>query len=82
MLTDAVPSRKCCPSSIGNPIHRAANANPNSPCENSQSVAPGIDAALGAVGEPGAAEPGYLHCGPNGAGHFVKMVHITASSTR
>ena len=28
-----------------------------------------------ATGEPGAAEQGYLHCGPNGAGHFVKMVH-------
>jgi 6-phosphogluconate dehydrogenase len=24
---------------------------------------------------PGTAEHGYLHCGPNGAGHFVKMVH-------
>jgi 6-phosphogluconate dehydrogenase len=24
---------------------------------------------------PGSAEQGYLHCGPNGAGHFVKMVH-------
>ena len=24
---------------------------------------------------PGTAEKGYLHCGPNGAGHFVKMVH-------
>ena len=23
----------------------------------------------------GAAEQGYLHCGPSGAGHFVKMVH-------
>ena len=23
----------------------------------------------------GTAENGYLHCGPNGAGHFVKMVH-------
>ena len=23
----------------------------------------------------GTAEHGYLHCGPNGAGHFVKMVH-------
>src|SRR5690606_34040616 len=23
----------------------------------------------------GTAESGYLHCGPNGAGHFVKMVH-------
>ena len=25
--------------------------------------------------EGGTAEDGYLHCGPNGAGHFVKMVH-------
>ena len=25
--------------------------------------------------EGGTAEAGYLHCGPNGAGHFVKMVH-------
>jgi len=24
---------------------------------------------------PGTAEQGYLHCGPNGAGHFVKMIH-------
>ncbi len=24
---------------------------------------------------PGTAEQGYLHCGPSGAGHFVKMVH-------
>ncbi|MDB5846855.1 MAG: 6-phosphogluconate dehydrogenase, decarboxylating [Rhodoferax sp.] len=28
-----------------------------------------------ASGAPGTAENGYLHCGPNGAGHFVKMVH-------
>jgi 6-phosphogluconate dehydrogenase len=43
-----------------------------------RSLAPGIEAAPrtpGAVGEPGTAELGYLHCGPNGAGHFVKMVH-------
>jgi len=26
-------------------------------------------------GEPAAVEQGYLHCGPSGAGHFVKMVH-------
>jgi len=42
------------------------------------SLAPGIDAAPrtpGAEGKPGTAELGYLHCGPNGAGHFVKMVH-------
>jgi 6-phosphogluconate dehydrogenase len=25
--------------------------------------------------KPGTAEEGYLHCGPSGAGHFVKMVH-------
>ncbi len=43
-----------------------------------QSLAPGVDAAPrtpGRVGEPGPAEQGWLHCGPNGAGHFVKMVH-------
>ena len=43
-----------------------------------RSLAPGIDAAprtRGAEGDPGTAEMGYLHCGPNGAGHFVKMVH-------
>ena len=42
------------------------------------SVAPGLDAAPrtpGRSGEPSQAEHGYLHCGPNGAGHFVKMVH-------
>ncbi len=43
-----------------------------------QAIAPGFDAAPrteGRQGEPSAAEQGYLHCGPNGAGHFVKMVH-------
>ena len=43
-----------------------------------QSLAPGVAAAArtpGATGDPGTAEKGYLHCGPNGAGHFVKMVH-------
>src|SRR6201989_2862723 len=43
-----------------------------------RSLAPGMDAAPrppGAAGGPGTAELGYLHCGPNGAGHFVKMVH-------
>ena len=29
----------------------------------------------GCEGEPSTAERGYLHCGPYGAGHFVKMVH-------
>jgi 6-phosphogluconate dehydrogenase len=41
-------------------------------------IAPGVDAAPrtpGRTGDPGTDEQGYLHCGPNGAGHFVKMVH-------
>jgi 6-phosphogluconate dehydrogenase len=41
-------------------------------------IAPGVDAAPrtpGLTGTPSTAENGYLHCGPNGAGHFVKMVH-------
>ena len=29
----------------------------------------------GCGGQPSTAEIGYLHCGPEGAGHFVKMVH-------
>ncbi len=42
------------------------------------SVAPGVDAAPrtpGRDGEVAQSEKGYLHCGPSGAGHFVKMVH-------
>jgi 6-phosphogluconate dehydrogenase len=41
-------------------------------------IAPGVDSAPrtpGRTGEPDSAEQGFLHCGPNGAGHFVKMVH-------
>jgi 6-phosphogluconate dehydrogenase len=43
-----------------------------------RTLAPGIEAAErtpGRTGEPAQAERGYLHCGPSGAGHFVKMVH-------
>jgi 6-phosphogluconate dehydrogenase len=41
-----------------------------------ESLAPGIDAAPRIKeGEATSAEKGYLHCGPSGAGHFVKMVH-------
>ena len=43
-----------------------------------RALAPGLDAAPrtpGTAGAPTQAEYGYLHCGPNGAGHFVKMVH-------
>ena len=42
------------------------------------SLAPGIDAAPRTPGRDknkGTAEQGFLHCGPQGAGHFVKMVH-------
>ncbi len=42
------------------------------------SIAPGVDAAertSGRTGEPSPSEHGFYHCGPNGAGHFVKMVH-------
>jgi 6-phosphogluconate dehydrogenase len=41
-------------------------------------LAPGVEAAErspGREGEPAQAEHGWLHCGPSGAGHFVKMVH-------
>jgi 6-phosphogluconate dehydrogenase len=41
-------------------------------------LAPGIEAAPRTPGRDkigGAVEHGYLHCGPSGAGHFVKMVH-------
>ena len=43
-----------------------------------RTLAPGVESAPrtpGAEGEPSPAEHGYLHCGPSGAGHFVKMVH-------
>jgi 6-phosphogluconate dehydrogenase len=43
-----------------------------------KTLAPGVDSAdrtPGREGEPSPSENGYLHCGPAGAGHFVKMVH-------
>jgi 6-phosphogluconate dehydrogenase len=43
-----------------------------------RALAPGVDAAPrtpGRAAAQGTAEQGYLHCGPHGAGHFVKMVH-------
>jgi 6-phosphogluconate dehydrogenase len=42
------------------------------------SLAPGVGAAErtpGRSGDPTPEEQGWLHCGPSGAGHFVKMVH-------
>jgi 6-phosphogluconate dehydrogenase len=41
-------------------------------------LAPGVEAASHTPGREklgGTAERGYYHCGPHGAGHFVKMVH-------
>ena len=43
-----------------------------------QTLAPGIEAAARTPGRDGPGQPGeegYLHCGPAGAGHFVKMIH-------
>ncbi|MGA7985973.1 MAG: decarboxylating 6-phosphogluconate dehydrogenase [Burkholderiales bacterium] len=43
-----------------------------------RTLAPGVESAARTPGRGGAPVPeenGYLHCGPNGAGHFVKMVH-------
>ncbi|HET7648383.1 MAG TPA: NADP-dependent phosphogluconate dehydrogenase, partial [Gaiellaceae bacterium] len=43
-----------------------------------ETLAPGVDAAVrtpGRAGDPAPEEQGWLHCGPAGAGHFVKMVH-------
>jgi 6-phosphogluconate dehydrogenase len=44
-----------------------------------RSLAPGametVPRTPGRTGDPTSAELGYLHCGPSGAGHFVKMVH-------
>jgi 6-phosphogluconate dehydrogenase len=43
-----------------------------------KTIAPGVEAAPRTptrTGEETTAEDGYLHCGPAGAGHFVKMVH-------
>jgi 6-phosphogluconate dehydrogenase len=43
-----------------------------------KALAPGRDAVpstRGRAADSGTAADGYLHCGPSGAGHFVKMVH-------
>ena len=43
-----------------------------------KTLASGVETAErtpGRSGDAGPAENGYLHCGPSGAGHFVKMVH-------
>ena len=41
-------------------------------------IAPGVGETArtpGRTGDPSPSEQGWYHCGPNGAGHFVKMVH-------
>ncbi len=58
---------------IGGPDHAVARMAPIF-----DTLAPGAGTAErtpGRSGEPSTAEQGWLHCGPNGAGHFVKMVH-------
>jgi 6-phosphogluconate dehydrogenase len=43
-----------------------------------KALCPGVESAQrtpGRTGEPTQPEYGYLHCGPVGAGHFVKMIH-------
>src|SRR6202046_377989 len=58
---------------IGGPDHEVQRLDPIF-----KTLAPGagsISRPPGRKGAPTAAEFGYLHCGPNGAGHFVKMVH-------
>jgi len=50
-----------------------------------KALAPGVEAAertRGKDADPEQAEYGYLHCGPVGAGHFVKMVHNGIEATR
>jgi 6-phosphogluconate dehydrogenase len=58
---------------IGGPEHVIARLDPIF-----RALAPGLEVAPrtpGREGEPAPEELGYLHCGPAGAGHFVKMVH-------
>jgi 6-phosphogluconate dehydrogenase len=55
---------------IGGPTEAVQHLNPIF-----SSLAPGADPSATLSVEVGTAEYGYLHCGPSGAGHFVKMVH-------
>ena len=58
---------------IGGPAEAVAHVEPAF-----RTLAPGIgdiDRTPGRAGDPTPAEEGWLHCGPSGAGHFVKMVH-------
>jgi 6-phosphogluconate dehydrogenase len=58
---------------VGGPVEAVAELAPIF-----DALAPGVEAAPrtpGRTGGPSTAERGWLHCGPSGAGHFVKMVH-------
>jgi len=58
---------------IGGPTETVKRLDPIFKC-----LAPGqgnVDKTPGRDKVPGTAVEGYLHCGPEGAGHFVKMVH-------
>jgi 6-phosphogluconate dehydrogenase len=58
---------------IGGPTETVKRLDPIFKC-----LAPGqgnVDKTPGRDKIPGTAVEGYLHCGPEGAGHFVKMVH-------
>lgn len=58
---------------VGGPVEAVAQLAPVF-----EALAPGADVAprtSGRTGELAPAEHGWLHCGPSGAGHFVKMVH-------
>jgi 6-phosphogluconate dehydrogenase len=58
---------------IGGPDHAVGRLQPIF-----AALAPGVAAAPrtpGRTGQPSPAELGFVHCGPPGAGHFVKMVH-------
>jgi 6-phosphogluconate dehydrogenase len=58
---------------IGGPADAASRLEPIF-----RALAPGVDGAPrtpGRDGSPAPEEEGWLHCGPSGSGHFVKMVH-------
>ncbi len=58
---------------IGGPVEAVRRLDPVF-----RTLAPGrgtIDPTPGRSGHRSTAEDGYVHCGPSGAGHFVKMVH-------
>ena len=55
---------------IGGEVHVVAHLEPIL-----SALSPGADTSPSTPGSRGTAGHGFLHCGPHGAGHFVKMVH-------